>query len=116
MDHLLGGDALLPRRFPRTRGDGPPPMIPVTEGSRVPPHARGWTCPGCPAPRSTPGSPHAGVVYRPSPGGVNAGSTCALLVLLSAAAGAGIASADFEPVPADGRGLRRGARCLLWIN
>ena len=43
--------------FPRTRGDGPPPVAAVMAGTRFPPHSRGWTRPNRSASRSPVVSP-----------------------------------------------------------
>ena len=43
MDPLLDVNLRLLRRFPRTRGDGPPTRILNSTCEMLPPHARGWT-------------------------------------------------------------------------
>ena len=47
MDPRPWAGSTSPGRFPRTRGDGPPPPRPIGHGFQVSPHTRGWT----PAPR-----------------------------------------------------------------
>ena len=43
MDPRAPSDRVGSCRFPRTRGDGPCPVSPVTVDPRFPPHTRGWT-------------------------------------------------------------------------
>ncbi len=45
------------RRFPRTRGDGPPALIRLTTSQSVPPHPRGWSLPSDPERDALRGSP-----------------------------------------------------------
>ena len=51
-----------PRRFPRTRGDGPGPLPLSQSRAPLPPHTRGWTREGRAVPRHAAASPaHAGM-------------------------------------------------------
>ena len=43
MDRCSGVAPMWDTRFPRTRGDGPPPYRSDGQRGRFPPHARGWT-------------------------------------------------------------------------
>ena len=53
------------RRFPRTRGDGPPPSTRTARGRGVSPHTRGWTPAHRRHPPGRPGFPaHAGMDPR----------------------------------------------------
>ena len=62
MDHARGAAGAIPRRLPRTRGDGPRNRAPLDRCSMASPHTRGWT-PGRPtSPARRPGFPaHAGM-------------------------------------------------------
>ncbi len=54
--------------FPRTRGDGPPPVWAAPKSYRLPPHARGWTVQARPA--------YARVVASPARAGMDPTVVC----------------------------------------